>query len=70
MNRTEAILELRRALKRQGLTIRGWGRKHGYCENTVTAVLHRHVGRETFPHGKLSLEILSKLKEETGVNIQ
>lgn len=62
-NSNPCILELRRTLRDRGQTISSWSRENGFNEATVLAVVSRHLGKETFPHGELSVQILKRLRE-------
>lgn len=44
------------------LNIGEFAEKHGFKENTVRVILHRHWGKDTNPQGELTLRILSEIE--------
>lgn len=54
-------LTVRGHLMLEGMTLREFARRNGYLPVTVRQVLHRHVGKETVPTGKIEREIIERL---------
>lgn len=45
------------------LSIGEFAEKHGFKENTVRVILHRHWGKDTNPQGELTLKILREIEQ-------
>lgn len=70
MERNKEALEVKRALYRRGLTMRGWCERHGYSYRTALNAVDRHAGghaRE--PWGQTTRAILRDLSREIGREI-
>ncbi|OGR25918.1 MAG: hypothetical protein A2139_14265 [Desulfobacca sp. RBG_16_60_12] len=67
VERTQAIRNIRAALIREGLSLRGFARKEGWSEATVKQAIRRYVGTGVIPRdGTKSAAILQRLEELSG----
>lgn len=57
------ISELRQEFTRRGIDFTTFARDHGWKPETVRQVAYRYWGRPEEPQGRLTYEILTKLRE-------
>ena len=57
------LSELRQELARRGIDFATFAHRHGWKPETVRQVAYRYWGRPEEPQGRLTYEILTKLRE-------
>jgi len=55
--------KLRGALYLNGLDYGSFAERHGFKPETVKKAIRRHWGKDTRPHGKITLKILKALED-------
>ena len=69
LSQTSTALEVRAFLLKEGETIAGWARKHGYNPVHAARYLGRWSGKANRPRGAQTRTIIEALEKDTGIKI-